>query len=190
MSYKWILRGIVFVILFSVVCFFWSQYDTAPDRKAAAESVLETNKAAVTQQNDKTPVSPYGFGPFPSIPKDYPYLKNWKKYTMAGEGPEFELMARVRIKLWQQGVRTQGIVTRGSLMFPITRGTVYYSETQGTLSHPEDDLGPFDLERDDPEAFMALYGGRKLTIDDFPAGLTVLDFDTEGIDPYEFLNLR
>jgi hypothetical protein len=111
-------------------------------------AVLETDEAAVTQRNTKTLVSPHGFGPFPSIPKGYLYLKNWKKYTVAGEGPEFELMARVRIKLWKQGIRTQGIVTRGPLMFPITGGTVYYSETQGILSHPEDNLGPFDLEWD------------------------------------------
>lgn len=233
---RWIIGGIVVLMIVVSVCYLWYQHDTAHYKREAAEieefarqweknqkaepkatlaeqdakknpavsdtltvekpktetteAILETNKPPVTQQNTKTLVSPHGFGTFPSIPKDYPYLKNWKKYTMAGEGPEFELMARVRIKLWKQGIRTQGIVTRGPLMFPIIRGTVYYSETQGTLSHPDDDLGPFDLEWEDPEAFLELYGRQKLTIDDFPAGLTVLDFDTAGINPYEFLNLN
>lgn len=35
---KWIIGGIIFSILFAVACVFWYRYDTAPDRKSAAET--------------------------------------------------------------------------------------------------------------------------------------------------------
>ena len=35
---KWIMGGIVLLIMIAVACFFWYQHDTAPDRKAAADA--------------------------------------------------------------------------------------------------------------------------------------------------------
>ena len=35
---KWIIGGIVFLIVLSVACVFWYRYDTAPDRRDAAET--------------------------------------------------------------------------------------------------------------------------------------------------------
>lgn len=35
---KWVIGGVVFLIVFSVACVFWYRYDTASDRKSAAET--------------------------------------------------------------------------------------------------------------------------------------------------------
>ena len=35
---KWIIGGVAFLIVFAVACVFWYRYDTAPDRKSAAEA--------------------------------------------------------------------------------------------------------------------------------------------------------
>jgi hypothetical protein len=80
----------------------------------------------------------------------------------------------------------------------VIRGVAYVTRSGDriagvVLSHPDDDLGVFDafwdaetseeleaaLERED----------QGFTLDDLPAGLAAVDYDTAGIDPYQFLEL-
>ncbi len=53
---KWIIGGVAFLILFSVACVLWYRYDTAPDRKAAAdaEKLLRQWEAKKAELDDKT----------------------------------------------------------------------------------------------------------------------------------------
>ena len=79
-----------------------------------------------TPEQDNTEevkVSPHGFGHYPEVPEDYPIEVNWSSYE--DDPPIFELMARVQIKLWKQGHRTEGIGEEGGLLYPISRGIVY-----------------------------------------------------------------
>lgn len=47
-------------------------------------------------------VSPFGFGPYPEIPADFPIQDI---FDQGGKGANFELMDRVWVELWKRGVR-------------------------------------------------------------------------------------
>ena len=105
----------------------------------------------------------------------------------------------VRIKLWTQGIDAAGVTYgRGGLIYPVIRGVVYVTRsgdriTGVVLSHPGDDLGVFDTfwDAETPEEVDAAIQREMegFTIDDLPAGLTAVDYNTAGIDPYQFLDL-
>ncbi len=161
---RWVVGGMVFLIMFAGACYLWYQYDTAPYKQEAAETAevareweatqkastenraeQAANQASVEgttpttdkpinkisaegknnseaegkQQVSDTPsenaakldekVSPHGFGPYPKVPLGYP----------GGDDPNFweyprtekhELMTRVCIKLWEQGIHTRLII--------------------------------------------------------------------------------
>lgn len=52
---KWIIGGVAFLILFAVACVFWYRYDTAPDRRDAAETaeLLRQWAAKKAEPDDK-----------------------------------------------------------------------------------------------------------------------------------------
>ena len=233
---KWILGGIILVIVITVGCVLWYQHELAPYRRMAAETeemrqklvrpkkvsdthskteqaADQTSAESTTQsakrertetilmkkdiessQTDKTepsqaetptqntetadvPVSPFGFGPYPKVPEDYPTDVSWSSDDL----PIYELMTRVRIKLWEEGQRTNGIVEENGLLYPIIRGTVYIKWSDNgkdiirIIGHPKD-------LSDDVVDQMYESG----TI---PTDFTVIDYDNAGIDPYKFLNL-
>ena len=125
------------------------------------------------------PVSPHGFGPYPEVPEDFPHQPfNWDFW---GETPGDELMSRVQIKLWKQGIRSEGASFVNGKVYPTILGTVYVrwsadrSFIRGIQGHPDDDFDAIEaaLEAGDPP----------------PPGITVLDF-SEGVDPYTFLELN
>ena len=128
---------------------------------------------------EDVPVSAHGFGPYPEVPADFPVNVNWSTYET--KLPIFELMARVQIKLWEQGHNVTGISQENGVMHPIIRGTVYIEwsrdgkEVLGITGHP-DDMSDAVVDQ--------------ITSGNIPTWLTVLDFDTTGIDPYQFLDLH
>ena len=166
-----------------------------------------TKKTEPTQAQNETeadeaadvPVSPFGFGPYPEVPEDYPYSVHWESNIGLRHGMEHELLTRVRIKLWTQGIDAAGVTYgRGGLIYPVIRGVVYVTRsgdriTGVVLSHPGDDLGVFDTfwDAETPEEVDAAIQREMegFTIDDLPAGLTAVDYNTAGIDPYQFLDL-
>lgn len=235
---KWILGGIIFVIVIAVGCVLWYQHELAPYRRIAAETEKmrqklerpkkasdthsktvqaadQTSAESTTQsakrertetilmkkdiessQADKTepsqaethtqntetadvPVSPFGFGPYPKVPEDYPTDVNWSSYE--DDLPIYELMTRVRIKLWEEGQRSNGIVEENGLLYPIMRGTVYIKWSDngkdiiGITGHPKD-LSDDVVDQINESGMI-------------PTGFTVIDYDNAGIDPYKFLNL-
>ena len=152
-----------------------------------------------TQNEQPVRMSPFGFGPYPEEPEDYPYSVNWASNIVLDHGIEYELLTRVRIKLWTQGINAEGVTYgRGGLIYPVIRGVVYVTQSGDgnmsvELSHPDDHLGVFDAfwDAETPEEIDVANQREMegLTIDDLPAGLTAVVYEDAGIDPYEFLDL-
>ena len=232
---KWVISGIAFLIVFAAACVLWYQHDTAPHRKAAAETeriarqwentrnVMEdetntpldgTTESAVTPITNtsgivgktaastnkvsepitaSTPqtetaderVSPHGFGPYPTLPIDWP-----QDFWDTPKSIDHELHARVWIKLLEEGKHVQGMTTLGKLVYPIIKGVRYVKWEEGptppdgkirrylgrNTGHPDDD---FPEDR---------YG---FTFEsDIPSSIQVISYEDGGIDPYIYLNLK
>ncbi len=208
---RWFLGVCLFLIVLSIGCCFRYQHALAPDRQQAEEvqQKKERNQkkdvnTETTQMVTGTPgenkktqtkdiqlneivseagkemhLSPFGFGPYPDIPSDFPQQK---LFSIHHGSPEGELLDRVRVKLWKEGIRPDGIgyLYSTGLIYPTVRGTIYvrWGEFRGKKyisslkCHPLDffDISKFRYENE------------------IPPHLKVLDF-SEGINPYEYLNL-
>ena len=139
-------------------------------------------------------VSPFGFGPYPQVPSDYPETVIWEEDIEANisqYGSEAmkaaELMDRILIKLWNQGHRATSASMEEGLVYPSFPNTVfvrwkYIEELDGTTSRYA----------------AAISGGVGVSDSDYddlgdgiiPPGITVLDYNSDAIDPYTFLNLN
>ena len=153
--------------------------DEADNIHATDELVqAETTK----EENADVPVSPHGFGPYPEVPNDYPLALDhsptsfWK---FTHDDPKQELLARTLIKLWDQGIPVAGGSIEDDLVYPTIRGTVYVKWNGDFINyiggHPDDDLD---------EITSMLETGST------PAGITVIDYDEAGFNPYTFLDLK
>ena len=149
----------------------------------AAPAAVESLPDAVAED---VWVSPNGFGPLPAVPGDYPNQDVWSEERLARITPEHELLSRVRIKLWNQGVRTEGAVYRTEYgrIYPTVGDTVYIEWA--------------DAPAADGEMYVIKMLGTSATIDAyeediyrgiFPRHLTIYEFPDGGIDPYAFLGL-
>ena len=157
----------------------------------------DEEKALLTAEvvEDSQPVSPFGFGPYPHVPLDYPEDAIWEE-DMAANISQFgseamkvaELMDRVLIKLWNQGHHaTSASMDSNGVVYPSFPNTVYVrwkyiEEEDGTLTRYAG-------------ALRGYQGMPDSVLDDFaegiiPSGIKVLDHDADGIDPYTFLNLN
>ena len=146
---------------------------------------------------DDVPVSPFGFGPYPEVPEDFPanLSPSWtwpedkrQEYADAGRLMNFELMHRVLIKLWNQGDRDFIGVKRSEQngkVYPIYQNVMYvrtWVERQnGAVRLPASFFGSSE------ENIHVLDIMKQERV---PNGITFLDADMEGYDPYEFLNLQ
>lgn len=135
----------------------------------------DTSTAEEVAEN--VPVSPHGFGAYPEVPSDYFRTPVWA-YPDAEFTRGHELIDRVLIKLWKQGISSDGGIIENGRVYPITRGTVYVKWKGDAIS---DYIGHPD---DDDEQIISILEDKGT-----PTGITVLDYDTAGIDPYEFLDL-
>ncbi len=232
---KWVIGGVAFLIVLSVACVLWYRYDTAADRKAAAETAEllrqwaakkadpddKTEQAADASVDSTTPVtekpissttdeyakdtipsethanlakqtretknaeevrvSPHGFGPYPEIPKGAPV----NPFT-GRERRNMELLMRVVIKKWNEGERFTGASFQGGEVYLNYPNTVYvrYGEPveneDGTFTRPIISAGGSN------SAFISEYQMRTGQI---PSDLRVLEYEKNGIDPYEYLDL-
>lgn len=141
------------------------------------DSVESHNKT----RNTEIPVSKFGLGPFPERPSDYD-----KKSTSGGFlNIEHELMGRVRVKLWTQGIRD-------------IKGMCYAGNGRIYLNRPDTVYIDFkEVEESDGISRSIDIYGNPISDEDFaeirqgktPQGLIVLDI-TDGIEPYSFLGLN
>jgi len=159
---------------------------------------VENTTKAEAQQNE-TPsenaaesevrVSPFGFGPYPEVPEDYPSVVVWLQSDYeelpSHAQKNFELMSRVLIKLWASGEKGfRGASTYKGKVYPHYYNTVYIKVIEYEL--PDGTKSQYISRRK---------SGPHVNIDGVdllnpPSHLRVLDLDSSGIDPYQYLNLR
>ena len=136
--------------------------------------------------------SSYGYGAYPNIPSDFPdmYRPAWTLNVLIQSDRTKErlrireLLSRVRIKLWNQG-RTDvtGIFLHPSTnkVYPCTPNTVYvrYKATATTKRISSVFCGP-NISN---SLVNRIKNGEK------PAGIQILDQDSNGFNLYQFLGL-
>ncbi len=146
--------------------------------------------------SEEVPVSPFGFGPYPEVPADYPFTPFWLRYQKDPErydakyDTEFlkskELLSRIMVKAWTEGVRGftggSGSLTTGKyyLHFPNAIYVEYgepYENEDGTLTTPISSYTGGNVHLT-PEQMLK---------GEVPSGVRVIEGD--GYDPYEYLDL-
>ena len=159
---------------------------------------------------EEVPVSPYGFGPYPEVPAGYPLAQSipweWSEEDIAAskktmekilqaQGVSFtqflktnELMARVGIKLWNEGRRFDGITTSNQtgLFYPNEPGVLYvkWREAIG----PDGDVRRYmskTIGSAISNVSIAAQEGREPP----PDSIEIRSLN-DGIDPYDFLDLN
>ena len=136
---------------------------------------------------DVPKVSPHGFGPFPDVPKDYKGGVVWRQIDYYDLSPSkqrnLELLNRVFIKLWSEGKRN---FTGGKLdgkngkVYPNFSDTVYI--TVKNLEYPDGLVVPTIVRK---------LGSAPVGVDllNPPPHIKVLDYESAGIDPFQYLDL-
>ena len=117
--------------------------------------------------------SSFGFGTFPKIPADFPDQDIWniiqeRSVHDPNGAKTLELLARVRIELWNQGKHTKGVIMEPS------SGLVYSDSNIKILFSASPNLPKYDTYFDEGV---------------IPSEGIVVEFLKDGIDPYKFLNL-
>jgi len=137
------------------------------------------------------PVSPFGFGPYPEVPADYPLLPSWKwsseEKARNSDLLSAELLSRVLIELWNQGENITGGSTNGLLMYPHYPKTVYALYEKKTLPNGTT-----------VQSISKLFGGPDISEQEMrqisrygeAPGITILDAADTGINPHTFLTLE
>ena len=159
----------------------------------------DEEKALLTAEvvEETPPVSPFGFGPYPEVPSDYPDAPVWERYDYPEGDAEFgsdfmrslELIERVLIKLWTQGHRaTSGEIGDDDMVLPFYPNTVYVKwayteEPDGTITRYASEIAS------GPDVPISVHDAisEEGTV---PFGIKELDPDNNRIDPFTFLNLR
>lgn len=138
---------------------------------------------------EKRRVSPHGFGPYPEVPSSFiealgipiwlqgEYVKSSMKSRR-----NFELLDRVLIKLWNEGDRDViGAVFENGKVYPTYRDVIYLTEKIET--------GPDGIIR----VHRSGLSGQPVQLIPkkvIPEGMRIIDRETGGINPYQFLNIN
>ena len=148
-----------------------------------------------TVTDEPVRVSPHGFGPYPKIPDGWP-----QGFFDRELSREHELLGRVRIKLYDQGISTLGvgIDKHTGKVYPFDKDQVYitFEETflppHGMVKYIADILGDADVIRQIQSRAKERNPDMPIPLQietDIPVGVQVLD-KSKGFDPYEFLNFK
>lgn len=137
---------------------------------------------------DPTRVSPYGFGPYPEIPESFGPVK-WPRSSA-----NHELMKRVRIKLWEEGIKAEGSTMDNGKVYPIIKGIIYVRWKEIDYGDgPVRYLGRFLGDPDDTKYVRSIAKKKDTARESFTEadvpGLLLVPFEDAGIDPYTFLDL-
>ncbi|MYB92374.1 hypothetical protein F4054_02070 [Candidatus Poribacteria bacterium] len=171
------------------------------DEEPLLDTFIEEVLSSTTEEKSEVRVSPYGFGPYPEIPEDYPGTEpSWESDLDSlgysdSDKKDAELLSRVLIRLWaDQGVGSRfggSLDSKTKTVYPYYDNTIYVKR---------------DVLRRDangkPISFSARIhapGNMIITAEDLeifrltgetPPGVRVLQLETDGIDAYQFLNLQ
>jgi hypothetical protein len=135
--------------------------------------------------------SPHGLGPYPELPSDWPDQNNWddleKSYREGHSDIGHELIARVLIKLWKQGKKTDsGVISEDGLVYPLYTDTIYVRWSEDVL-----DDGTIDRYVSGVLCHGSLaHYDETLSEGIIPSGVKIVPRDGAGIDPYSFLDLQ
>ncbi len=157
------------------------------------DTSLPEDSTAEEDIAEDVPVSPFGFGPYPEIPADFPHLQSWDQIVDESD-PDWELMARVMIKLWKQGTEVIAADMTNGLVYPTLKDTLYIE--WGETSGPDGPVRYILQVSGDPAAAMRLESitenlgeHESLSEADLPSDITFIPYSEGGIDPYTFLDL-
>lgn len=183
------------------------RYEAKRRAEELREKLLEIERARSEHGIDPN-ISPFGFGPYPEVPADYPYQERlWENAT-----PEHELLVRVRVKLWKQGIQTLGAMydNNNSLVYPTISGIIYVTWKVTGNPHPKFPgrryAGGIRGHGETSEKWQSscliddFYERTDITPDEtkdasgttvyvYPGGIKVYEYPDGGIDPYKFLGL-
>ena len=143
----------------------------------------QTGAAAEKAETTEVRVSPHGFGPYPEVPEDYPSDVEWEENP---DNPDrtYELMDRVFVKLWTSGEKNfLGGSTHDGKIYPHYYDTVYI----GIKETRRADGGVLRVKRRKSGPFVR-YSLQELE-ENPPPHIRILDLETSGIDPYQYLDL-
>lgn len=250
---KWVLGAVGFLIVLSVACVLWYQYDIARYRKSIGTADPSLHKLEVTKKASEkdgvieepaddvsverttltadTPiteadtevennvgteqrqvstttekavvtevlVSPFGFGPYPEVPKDFLQKlgpPSWMRDIPIGlDVPEHvlmnsELIGRVLVKLWTDGDTNivGGSTDTDGKVIPHYPNTIYVK----TVERVNKDTGEMvrTVHMRGPPGTRQ-YHNHIIESRDVPSHITIVPWDnTVGIDPYTIINLE
>ncbi len=168
-----------------------STTQTAEKPRSEIAAKVENPTDVVINQQAGTPVgiavksdekvSPYGFGPYPKLPQDFPEQDFWE----FPRDKNMELMDRVLIKLWEQGKRPHGVTMEEGFVYPTLPNTL--------IVEWKTEITPFGTRKKvvrvqyPPEAVSFIRF--PIYESDIPQHFKVIEFKDAGIDPYQFLDL-
>ena len=130
---------------------------------------------------------------YPEVPEDYPHKVLWQRSEAerAQIPPEqlgeLELLGMVMVKLWSEGDRdlAGGVITNGTF-YPLYSDVAYVEWDQNEA--PDGTVYRY-VSRvltgggNDSDSIMD-----QLNNGETPAGIRIVDYQSAGIDPYEFLS--
>ena len=172
---------------------------TETDGKRTNSTVSDNTKEVLvethpSEKTDAVKVSPYGFGPYPTLP---PGWRGTPEKTWNNLSANHELLKRVRIKLISQGVDARGAVMKYGKVYPIIKGIRYvrwetentpmgeYRYIAGSTGHPDDGAHLRAIK----EAKFNRGEDDDLTEADIPPDIKLVPYEEGGVNPYEFLGL-
>lgn len=153
--------------------------------------LTEEEKQAFAGEVTPPRESPYGLGPYPEIPPDFPRQNVWdsleKSYCAGRDVLGHELISRVLIKYWNQGKKTASGILSGDTgrVIPLWKDTVYVRWSE------------LELEDGTTERYLGSYlchgslGSYEESVENGtqPSWIKVVLEEEAGVDPYSFLGL-
>lgn len=168
--------------------------NTEAETPKQSEGTKDVHASVQTAETKDVQVSPFGFGPYPEVPEGMldsvanPYKPAWERSYWSDRPREgAELLSRVLIKAWKEGNRDWIGASQEDGKVRINYPNTLYiqygepeTRSDGTIYRP------IVRTKGDPSV--------RLTLDQMengivPAGVRVLDFDTDAINIFEYLNL-
>ncbi len=135
-----------------------------------------------TDNTEEVRMSPHGFGEYPEIPEDFPGKEN---ITWGKDSAGIEIINRVLIKLWIEGEKNfRGGGTDRGKVYPWYHDTIYV-----TFSEYKNEFGEIVRYASDKMSGPRVDWSEVKDWSNPPPHIRILDLETSGIDPYQYLKL-